>query len=139
MELKKKTYSISKGITSETVVICCDNSGAKKVKVIASIQNGGTKRRYRSSGVGDIIIGSVKVGVPKLKGTVVFGLIVRQKMPYLRKVTGTRVKFEDNAIILLKKIKRGEYEQLGTVIKGVVPREVSLKNPFFKNHGAKIV
>jgi large subunit ribosomal protein L14 len=47
-------------------------------------------------------------------------VVIRQRKEYRRK-SGVRVKFEDNAVIVMKDIDKGEPK--GTVIKGPIARE----------------
>jgi large subunit ribosomal protein L14 len=49
-------------------------------------------------------------------------VVVRQKKPYRRK-DGTWIRFEENAVVLLK----GENEPLGNRILGPIPREIKEK------------
>ncbi|MBU3955738.1 50S ribosomal protein L14, partial [bacterium] len=77
----------------------CDNSGAKIIMCIHCF--GGSKRRYAH--VGDLIKGSVKKAAPNAavkKGEVVRAVVVRTAFP-IRRVNGTRVRFSDNACVLL--------------------------------------
>ena len=73
------------------------------------------------AGVADVISGTVKAGQPDVKHKVLPAVVVRQKKEY-RRSDGTRVKFEDNAAIILKDAKGGEPK--GTAIKGPIAREV---------------
>ena len=85
------------GSTIET----CDNSGAKIVRIIA-VKNAKTvKGRKPSCGIGDLVFVSVKKGKPGIRKQVMPGIVVRQRRPYRRR-DGTRVQFEDNAIVVLK-------------------------------------
>ncbi|KAJ0257246.1 hypothetical protein HA466_0081460 [Hirschfeldia incana] len=107
-----------------TVLNVVDNSGAKKVVCIQSL------RGKKGARLGDIIIGSVKEGLPPQnlkkgegkeravpigkkfnwkddipkgkvhKGNVVYGVVVRAKMQKGR-VDGSQVCFDDNAIVIL--------------------------------------
>jgi large subunit ribosomal protein L14 len=97
----------------------CDNSGAKLLKLF-SVKGGKTVRgRKPSAGVGDLIQASVKSGKPDMRKHVVFAIIVRQKKEY-RRPDGTRIKFEDNAAVVLKDEKGNPK---GTIFKGPVAKE----------------
>ena len=89
------------------------------LKVIAVKGYKGVKRRRGSCGVASWIICSVKKGTPKLKKEVVNAVVVRQKKEYRRK-NGMRVKFEDNAAVLVN--EKGDPR--GSRIKGPIAKEV---------------
>jgi len=97
----------------------CDNSGAKQVKILAVFGHKTVKGRYPSAGVGDLVAVTVKKGKPDIRKTVVFGVIVRQKKEY-RRTDGTRIKFEDNSIVIVKD-KKGNPK--GTIFKGPIAKE----------------
>ncbi len=103
----------------------CDNSGAKVIKLVSVKRAKTVKGRYPSGGVGDMILASVKKGRPEMKKQVVFAVIVRQKKEYKRP-DGTRVKFEDNAAVVLKDDKGNPK---GTIFKGPIAKEVVKKWP----------
>ena len=72
------------------------------------------------SGIGDVVICSVKKGKEKVRGTVVHAVVVRQAKEYMRS-DGTRVKFSDNAGVL---VNPKTFEPLGTEIRTVIAKEV---------------
>ena len=89
-----------------------------------SVRGHKTKKGRRSAaGVGDYITASVKSGVPGMRKTVVNAIIVRQKKEY-RRADGTRIKFEDNAAVVLKD-ERGTPK--GTILKGPIAKEAAEK------------
>jgi large subunit ribosomal protein L14 len=95
-----------------------DNTGAKKVMCIRVL--GGSMRKY--GGVGDIIVGTVKEATPGgavKKGEVVRGVIVRTRHA-MRRVDGSRIRFDENAVVLIKE----DHEPRGTRIFGPVAREL---------------
>lgn len=98
----------------------CDNSGAKKIKITAAFGHKTVKGKYPAAGVGDLVAVTVKKGKPDIRKTVVFGVIVRQKKEY-RRPDGTRIKFEDNSIVIVKD-KKGNPK--GTIFKGPIAKEV---------------
>lgn len=98
-----------------------DNSGARIIEIISVKGYKGVKGRIAKGGVADVISGAVKAGQPDVKHKVLQAVIVRQKKEY-RRADGSRIKFEDNAAIILKDVKGGEPK--GTVIKGPIAREV---------------
>ena len=82
-------------------------------------RNKTVKGRKPSGGVGDLILASVKKGAPDMRKKVVFAVIVRQKKEY-RRPDGTRIKFEDNAVVVLKDDKGNPK---GTIFKGPLAKE----------------
>ena len=103
----------------------CDNSGAKVIEVISVKGYKGVHRRKPSAKVGDLITCAVKKGKPDMIKQVVFAVIVRQKKEY-RRPNGTRVKFEDNAVVVLKDDKGNPK---GTIFKGPIAKEASERWP----------
>ena len=80
---------------------------------------GGSKRRYAS--VGDIIVASVKQAAPNSpvpKGSVIQAVVVRVAKEY-RRADGSRIRFDDNAAVILE----GQGPR-GTRIFGPVAREL---------------
>jgi large subunit ribosomal protein L14 len=113
-----------RGLPTGAQLVCIDNTGAKVISVIAVPKYHGTRRRYPSAGVGDLIIASVKKGTPEMRRQVVNAVIVRQKRPF-RRADGTIVQFEDNAAVITT--ETGETK--GTDIKGPVAREAAERWP----------
>ena len=90
-------------IQSESRLRVADNSGAKEVLCIKVL--GGTKRKYAN--IGDIIVCTVKEATPGgvvKKSDVVKGVIVRSKSG-ARRADGSYVKFNQNAVVIVKKNK----------------------------------
>lgn len=112
-------------LTFGSVIPTCDNSGAKILRLISVIGHKTKKGRFQSAGVGDIIVASVKKGKPDMRKQVVRAIIVRQRKEYKR-ADGTRVKFEDNACVVLKDEKGNPK---GTIFKGPVAKEVAERFP----------
>ena len=83
------------------------------------------KGRVPAAGVGDLVIATVKSGKPDIRKTVVFAVIVRQKKEY-RRSDGTRIKFEDNAAVVLKDDKGNPK---GTIFKGPIAKEACERWP----------
>lgn len=105
-------------IQMQTELDVADNSGARQVMCIKVL--GGSKRRY--AGVGDMIKVSVKEAIPKgkvKKGEVFNAVVVRTKKG-LRRVDGSVVRFDSNAVILLNQ----QLQPIGTRVFGPVPREL---------------
>jgi large subunit ribosomal protein L14 len=114
----------TRGLQTMSEMICIDNTGAKVIALIAVPKYHGTRRRYPSAGVGDLIIASVKKGTPEMRRQVVNAVIVRQKRPF-RRSDGTIIQFEDNAAVITT--ETGETK--GTDIKGPVAREAAERWP----------
>ena len=94
-----------------------DNTGARELMCIRVL--GGSTRRYAT--VGDVIVASVKQAAPNSavpKGSVVQAVVVRVNKEY-RRPDGSRIRFDDNAAVLLE----GEVPR-GTRIFGPVGREL---------------
>ena len=108
-------------IQQESRLSVADNSGAKQVLCIRVL--GGTKKRY--AGIGDKIIVTVKDAIPSgniKKGTVTKAVVVRTKKE-IRRVDGSYIRFDDNAVVLLT----ASEELRGTRIFGPVARELREK------------
>jgi len=103
----------------------CDNSGAKIIEIISVKGYKGVKRRKPSAGVGDLIRAAVKKGRPDMMKQMVYAVIVRQKKEY-RRPNGIRIKFEDNAAVVLKDEKGNPK---GTIFKGPIAKEATERWP----------
>lgn len=109
----------TKGIPVGTLINCADNTGAKTLNVIAIKTYKGRKRRLPSGGIADTIVCSVRSGTQKWRKQVVRAVIVRQKKEF-RRSDGLRIKFEDNAGVIVN--EKGEPQ--GSMIKGPIAKEV---------------
>ena len=118
--MKGLKAKVTKGLQVGTRLKIADNSGAKIGEIIAVKGYKGVKKRNPRAGIGDVIMCAIKVGNPDMKHQIVPCVIIRQKKEYRRK-SGVRVKFEDNAAIVMKDLKKGEPK--GTTVKGPVARE----------------
>ena len=117
--MKTITASVTRGLQTGSRLKCADNSGATELEIIAVKGFHGVKRRHPGCGIASWIICAVKKGNPKMKHQVVHAVIVRQKKEYRRK-TGLRIKFDDNAAVLIN--EKGDPR--GTRIKGPIAKEV---------------
>lgn len=108
------------GLNLGARAIAADNSGAKIVRIVGVKKGKGTKGRQMAAKISDWVKVSVKKGVPDMKGKVFDAIIIRQRKPY-RRLTGERIAFEDNAVVILKDDKGNPK---GTQIKGPIAREV---------------
>ncbi len=124
--MKAVKANVTKALQVGSRIKVADNSGAKIIEIVSVRGYKGVKGRLAKCGVGDLFIGAVKKGNPDTKHTLLPCIVIRQKKEYRRK-SGVRIKFEDNAAIVLKDIKKGEPK--GTSIKGPVAREVVERFP----------
>ncbi|AAV27454.1 50S ribosomal protein L14 [Mesomycoplasma hyopneumoniae] len=98
-----------------------DNTGAKIVGVIRNL--GGSVKK--TSNIGDIVVVSVKKAIPNgmlKEGQVVKALIVRSTYG-LRRKNGTHIKFDDNAVVIIKE----DGTPRGTRVFGPIAREIREK------------
>ncbi len=123
MEATKAT--ITKGLCHGSELETCDNSGAKVVKIVSVVHSKTRKGRKPTCGIGDLILVAVKKGTPEMRKTVTYATIVRQKREY-RRPDGTRVKFEDNAVVILKD---EDGNPKGTIFKGPIAKEAAERWP----------
>lgn len=114
---------ITKALPYGAHISVCDNSGAKIIKIISVKGHKTVKGRLSAAGVGDMIMASIKKGKANVRKTVVPAVIVRQKKEY-RRPDGTRIKFEDNAAVVLKDEKGNPK---GTLFKGPIAKEACEK------------
>jgi len=128
-----KTY-ITRSIPLNAVINCADNTGAKTLRVIMVAKAKTRLSRYPAASVGDRILCVVKRGPPDLRKQTFNAVIVRQKYP-VRRVSGLRVAFEDNAAVLMTP----EGEMKGTDIKGPVASEAAEKWPRLANIASIVV
>ena len=117
--MKAIKAKITRALPFGAYVSVCDNSGAKIIKIISVKGHKTVKGRIAAAGVGDLVLASVKKGKIGIRKTVVPAVIVRQKKEY-RRLDGTRIKFEDNAAVVLKDEKGNP---LGTLPKGPIAKE----------------
>ena len=117
--MKGLSARVTKGIHLRSRLECADNTGAKEFEMIAVKHYKGRLRRLPKAGVGDVIICSVKKGKEKIRHTVVHAVIVRQRKEY-RRLDGTRVKFEDNAAVV---VNPKTFEPQGTEIRTAIAKE----------------
>ena len=110
---------IPKALPHGATMDTCDNSGAKVIKIVSVMRQKTRKGRYPAAGVGDLVMAAVKKGNQAMRKQVVFAVIVRQKKEY-RRPDGTRVKFQENAAVVLKDDKGNPK---GTIFKGPIAKE----------------
>ena len=123
--MKALKASVTKGLTLGSKVPTCDNSGAKIIRIFGVKRSKTVKGKMPSAGVGDLVMASVKKGNPDMAKQVVMAVIVRQRKEY-RRMDGTRIKFEDNAAVVLKDDKGNPK---GTIFKGAIAKEACERWP----------
>jgi large subunit ribosomal protein L14 len=109
-------------IQAETRLRVADNTGAREILCIRV--RGGSHRRY--AGVGDVIVGTVKVATPHgsvRKGEVVSAVVVRTRKQFGRE-DGTYISFDENAAVLIDP----QNNPRGTRVFGPVARELRDRN-----------
>ena len=123
--MKAIKSKVTRAIPRRAKVEACDNSGAKLVQVI-SVKNINTRKgRIPSAAVGDLMTVSVVQGTQEMRKQVVFAVLVRQRKEY-RRPDGMRIKFEDNAVVVLKDDKGNPK---GTMFKGPIAKEAAERWP----------
>ena len=122
--MKAISSNVAKSLTQKSRCTCADNSGAKIVMIISVIGHKSRKRMLPKAGIASMVTVVVKKGKPEIRKKVERAIVVRVKMQYRRK-DGTRIKFEDNAVVLVddKGLPKG------SEIKGVVAKEVGERWP----------
>jgi large subunit ribosomal protein L14 len=111
---------VTQGLSKGSLIACADNTGARELKVISVAGYSGVKNRQPKAGIGDRVTVSVTKGTPEMRRQVLEAVVVRQRKP-IRRPDGRRVRFEDNAAVIIDDLD----EPRGTEIKGPVAREVA--------------
>ena len=122
--MKAVKSKVSKALPLGADIDIVDNSGARIARIISVKTRKTRTRRLASAGVADLVTAAVKAGKPDMVHKVIPVVIVRQKKEYTRS-DGTKVKFEDNAGIVLRDVKLGMPK--GTIIKGPIAKEVAVR------------
>lgn len=105
-------------IQMQTSLTCADNSGAKRVEMIAPI-GGSTSKIARLGDKIKVTIKEASPGGTVKKGTVHNAVIVRTRKEVRRK-DGTYIRFDENAAVLIK----DDDTPIGTRVFGPVAREL---------------
>jgi large subunit ribosomal protein L14 len=105
-------------IQMQTSLACADNSGAKRVEMIAPI-GGSTSKIARLGDKIKVTIKEASPGGTVKKGTVHNAVIVRTRKEVRRK-DGTYIRFDENAAVLIK----DDDTPIGTRVFGPVAREL---------------
>ncbi len=107
-------------IQPRSIVRICDNSGGKIGRIFKVL--GSSKKRFAR--VGDIVVLSVQKAEPRKavkKKDVLHAVVVRQRQP-LRRVDGSYIRFDENAVVIVDKAK---FEPVAGRVFGPIPREIS--------------
>lgn len=123
--MKSLGSRITRGLPFGSRVEVCDNSGAKRIRIFGVKGHKTTKGRYPAAGIGDLVYASVVKGRAGMKHETVIAIIVRQRKEY-RRESGERIKFEDNAAVILKDDKGNPK---GTIFKGPIAKEAASRWP----------
>lgn len=123
--MKAVKARLTKALDIGARLVVADNSGAKIAEILSVKLGKAVKKRRQGSGVGDMVSVTIKAGNQTVKKKVMLAIIIRQKKAYRRR-DGTRIKFEDNACVILKS---DEGDPKGTVVKGPVAREIVERFP----------
>jgi large subunit ribosomal protein L14 len=123
--MKSVGSRVTRGLPFGSRLEVCDNSGAKIIRLFGVKGNNTKKGKYPAAGVGDLIYASIIKGKPGMKSETVLAVIVRQRKEY-RRESGERIKFEDNAAVVLKDDKGNPK---GTIFKGPIAKEATLRWP----------
>ncbi len=117
--MKGLSTKISKTLIPMSTLNCADNSGAVMFRIINKLGKGHRHGRLAAAGLCDVVIASVIKGSPTYLKKPVRVVIIRQRAA-IRRHNGMRLKFEDNAGIMI-----GEDNlPIGTEVKGAMAREV---------------
>jgi len=123
--MKANRSWVTRGLPIGAELNACDNSGAKIIKIISVTGHKTVRRRLSAAGVGDLVTASIIKGKPEVRKQVIQAIIVRQRKEF-RRTDGLRVKFEDNAAVVLKDEKGNPK---GTIFKGPIAREAAERWP----------
>jgi large subunit ribosomal protein L14 len=118
--MKALTSKVSKSLPIGARLKCIDNTGAREVEIISVKGFKGVRRRLATAGVGDMVVISVKKGTADMRREVTTAVVVRQKKEY-RRADGLRVKFEDNAAVIITE----DGVLKGSEIRGPIAKEAA--------------
>lgn len=109
-------------IQDRSIVTIADNSGAKLGRIFKVL--GGSKKRYAR--IGDLVILSVQTAEPRkaVKKKEVCRAIVVRSVAAFRRKDGSYIRFDDNAVVLIDKVKP---EPRANRVFGPIPREIGDK------------
>lgn len=132
--MKAMTSNVTRVLPIGARLQCVDNTGAREVEIVSVKGYKGVRRRLAIAGVGDMIIVSVKKGTVDMRKEVMTAVVVRQKKEY-RRADGLRVKFEDNAAVIISP----EGVLKGSEVRGPVAKEAAERWPSIGSAASTIV
>ncbi|MEN4016963.1 MAG: 50S ribosomal protein L14 [Methanobacterium sp.] len=132
--MKAITSNVTRVLPIGARLHCIDNTGAREVEIVSVKGYKGVRRRLATAGVGDMIIVSVKKGTVDMRKEIMTAVVVRQKKEY-RRADGLRVKFEDNAAVIVSP----EGTLKGSEIRGPVAKEAAERWPSVGSAASTIV
>ncbi len=132
--MKAITSNVTRVLPIGARLQCIDNTGAREVEIVSVKGYKGVRRRLATAGVGDMIIITVKKGTVDMRKEVMTAVVVRQKKEY-RRADGLRVKFEDNAAVIVSP----EGTLKGSEIRGPVAKEAAERWPSIGSAASVIV
>ena len=132
--MKAITSNVTRVLPIGARLQCIDNTGAREVEIVSVKGYKGVRRRLATAGVGDMIIITVKKGTVDMRKEVMTAVVVRQKKEY-RRADGLRVKFEDNAAVIISP----EGTLKGSEIRGPVAKEAAERWPSIGSAASVIV
>ena len=124
--MKAITARVTRALNLGAIVTVADNSGGKIARLVGVVHGKTPKNRQQFAKVADHVKVSIRKGIPEMKKHVFDAIVVRQRREF-RRLSGERICFEDNAVVITKDDKG---EPKGTQIKGPIAREVSDRWPF---------
>ncbi len=122
--MKAMSIHNNKSLTLKSHVTCSDNSGAKEVYMISIFNANTMKKGLFKAGIGSMVNVVVSKGKPEMRGKIERAVVIRTKQEY-RRPSGLRVKFEDNAVVLVDDKGLPKASE----IKGCVAKEVAERFP----------
>ncbi|WP_462272410.1 50S ribosomal protein L14 [Methanohalophilus sp.] len=132
--MKGMRSSVPKCLNAGASIDCVDNTGARTVEIISVKKYRGVKNRQPKAGLGDMCVVSVKKGTPEMRRQILHAVVIRQRKEF-RRPDGTRVSFEDNAVVITDPTGFPK----GTDIKGPIAREVAERFPKIGTTASMIV
>lgn len=111
-------------MTLHSQITCADNSGAKIIDIISVFGYKSRKKGYPKAGIGSLVNVVIKKGKPEMRGKIERAVIIRTRQEFKRP-NGMRVKFEDNAAVLVDE----EGLPKGSEMKGCCAKEVGERFP----------
>jgi large subunit ribosomal protein L14 len=117
--MKPISASIVKTLNQNTTCVCADNSGGKEAYIITVFGHHTRYRQKPAAGIADMVNVVISKGKPEIRKKVERAVVVRVRKEYKR-TDGTRIKFEDNAVVLVDEKGLPKASE----VKGAVAKEV---------------